>query len=276
MKLSKRIREIVSETRGNKSPNRYFRNIEEFEYNSFIQNISDENFIYESISKIIAGDIFVLKSAASKNLCKKIINYLDAFAKPENLISHKVLDGIKNGYYVSRNIGGTSYQTNDRSFYFFSWNKDETNFYQDVMKLYKPLKVLNGLQENEITNNIPSDEVVERMNVIHYPDGGGQILKHVDPINFVNANFGLYCTQYEVDYQKGGFFVENSKGQKIEIDKRIETGDLVIFFPGLKHGVDPVFISKKDQSTTSGKWFCNINLTESHHSKNRTTSKGIE
>jgi hypothetical protein len=276
MKLSNRIKELIFETRNNNFPNRYLRNIEEFEYNFFIKNITDENFVFNCISKIVSGDVLILRSAASQNLCKKIINYLDYFAKTENLISHKVLNGIKNGYYVSRNIGGSSYQTYDRSFYFFSWNKDETNFYQEAMNLYKPLKILNGLQEDEITNNIPSDGVVERMHIIHYPNGGGEISKHVDPIKFANANFGLYCTQFGIDYDKGGFFVENSQKQKVEIDKRIQIGDLVIFFPGLIHGVDPVFVNKKNQSSMSGRWFCNINLTESHHSKSRETSKGIK
>ena len=133
MKLSKRIKKLVSETRNNNFPNRYLRNIEEFEYNFFIKNISDENFVFNCILKIVSGDVLILRSAASHSLCKKIINYLDNFAKAENLISHKVLDGIKNGYYVSKNIGGSSYQTYDRSFIFFMDN-DDTNFYQEVRK----------------------------------------------------------------------------------------------------------------------------------------------
>ena len=46
MKLSNRIKELIFETRNNNFPNRYLRNIEEFEYDFFIKNILDENFVF--------------------------------------------------------------------------------------------------------------------------------------------------------------------------------------------------------------------------------------
>ena len=76
--------------------------------------------------------------------------------KIRNLISHKVLDGIKNGYYVSRNIGGSSYQTYDRSFYFFSWNKDQSGIYSELINIYKPFKILNGLKNEDFSSFSPN------------------------------------------------------------------------------------------------------------------------
>ena len=269
MIIADRILDLVKNSRKLSKPNRYFREIIEYDYKDFVKNIKDENFVFNSISNIVNGDVYILRSAASKEFCKKIIRTLDNYSKNNETMTHKILDGVKNGYFVSKNLSDSGYKTNDRSFYFFSWNKDETMLYEDIINLYKPLKILNGLKDDEITTNIPSDGVVERVHVIHYPNGGGQISKHVDPTKLSNANFGLYCTQYGKDYHKGGFFVENKKNQKVELDKKIKLGDLVIFFPGLIHGVDPVYVEGDESNSSSGRWFCNINLQYSHHVKNR-------
>jgi hypothetical protein len=146
------------------------------------------------------------------------------------------------------------------------------------MKLYKPLKILNGLDREEYSKNIPSDGVVERLHVIHYPDGGGQISKHTDSTKYAIANFGLYLTEFGKDYENGGFYAEDLNSNKIIVDKYVRKGDFVIFFPGIIHGVDPVYVKKNNNLDISiaGRWFANINIIESHHIKNREYSQKVD
>ena len=60
---------------------------------------------------------------------------------------------------------------------------------------------------------------------------------------------------------------------KIHLDSKVNTGDMVFFFPGLFHGVDPIDpLAKVDFGSKKGRWFVNYNLLESHHVKGRQTA----
>ena len=158
--------------------------------------------------------------------CKK---KLEKFAKETRPINPKIKSGIKNGFYLSKNLSNKGYKTVDRSFYFFSWNKDKLKIYRKIINLYKPLKILNGLRKNQISKNKPRDGVVERLHIINYPLNSGQISRHYDPVNVSIFNFGLYVTEYGKDYTKGGFFVLNRNNKKIFIDKKIKKTDIIFF-----------------------------------------------
>ena len=98
------------------------------------------------------GDIFILRNTLNKNFIDNSINKLQDFYLNNSPISTKILEGCGNGFYLSNNTK-SGYRTVDRSFYFFSWNRDELNIYKEVLKVYKKLKVLNGLSPEEITSN---------------------------------------------------------------------------------------------------------------------------
>jgi hypothetical protein len=256
---------------------RFFNKVEDLDYTNFVNNLNDKKFVIETINKIVSGHIYILRSSVSKNF------FIDAKIKLQNIyentnpISPKMLNGIKNGYYISENSTDVGYQTMDRSFYFFSWNNDESGIYNNLIEKYKPLKILNGFDKNEVTSNIPTDGFVERLHAIHYPVGGGKISKHYDSTKLCIANFGVYGTEFGIDYNHGGFFLENKKKEKINIDPLVKTGDLVIFHPGLIHGVDPILPKKKLLiNSQDGRWFFNMNVVESHEVKNRDYSVSVK
>ena len=78
---------------------------------------------------------------------------------------------------------------------------------------------------DEISNNIPSDGVVERMHIIHYPNGGGKISKHVDPIKFANAILEYTVLSMELIMIKGDFLLKILADRKLKLIKelRLET-----------------------------------------------------
>ena len=154
---------------------------------------------------------------------------------------------------------------------------DKLNVYGEVLKVFKKLKILNGLKEDEITSNTPKKGIVERLHVIHYPLGGGEISKHTDPVNISVINHGIFGSEFGSDYDTGGFYVVNSDGKKIEIDKEVKQGDSVIFFPGLIHGVDPIFLEKKlDTGSKFGRWYFNFQNIETHEVKNRQVTLAVD
>ncbi len=256
---------------------REFNSIIDINYNDYVQKLEDKKFVLNNIENLFFGDIIILRNTLDKYFIDSSIDKLQKFFFENSPISPKILEGCKNGYYISNNTG-SGYKTVDRSFYFFSWNNDKLNIYKKILKVYQKLKILNGLKNDEITFNTPKKGVVERLHVIHYPIGGGEISKHTDPVNISIINHGIFGSEFGNDYDTGGFYVVNSAGKKIEIDKKVNKGDSVIFFPGLIHGVDPILLGNKqlDLKSKSGRWYFNFQNIETHEVKNRQVTLAVD
>ena len=249
----------------------FFKGLKKYDYSEFTKKLKSVEFVLKCIDEISKGYVFILKKSIDIKFLENAKIKLNKFSLKNKPINPKIKSGIKNGFYISKNLNSKGYKTVDKSFYFFSWNKDETGIYNKIMNLYKPLKILNGLRNNDLTKNLPSDGIVERLHVINYPPNAGQISRHYDPVNVSIFNFGLYATEYDQDYSDGGFFVLNNKKKKIQLDRSINKTDIVLFFPSLIHGVDKVKCSKLNKS--DGRWFININHIQSHEVANREYTK---
>ena len=249
----------------------FFKGLKTYDYTDFKKKLSKLNFVLNSIDQLSAGYIIILKNSIKSNFLDNAKKKLIKFAQETKPINPKIKSGIKNGFYVSKNLSNKGYKTVDKSFYFFSWNKDKLKIYKRIIEIYKPLKILNGLKKNEITKNKPKDGIIERLHIINYPLNSGQITRHYDPVNVSIFNFGIYATEYGIDYKDGGFFVLDKKNKKILIDKKIKKTDIVLFFPSIIHGVDKVKTTKLKKS--DGRWFININHIQSHEIKDREYTK---
>ena len=74
------------------------------------------------------------------------------------------------------------------------------------------------------------------------------------------------------------FFVFNKKNEKEFIDHKINSGDLILFYNGLVHGVEPTSLttnSKKNKDKINGRVFLNLSILETHEIKNRKTTVGV-
>lgn len=249
----------------------FFKDIKTYDYFEFKNKLKSSNFIINCIDQLSKGSIIILKNSINSEFLDSMKEKLNKILNNENPINPKIKTGIKNGYYISKHLDSSGYKTVDKSFYFFSWNKDFTGIYKKIINIYKPLKILNGLEANEITKNRPKDGVIERVHIINYPLNSGLISQHYDPINVSIFNFGIYATEYGKDYDKGGFFVLKKNKKKLFIDKKVKKTDIVLFFPSLIHGVDKVRNTKTTHS--NGRWFVNVNHAQSHEVKNRESTR---
>ena len=62
------------------------------------------------------------------------------------------------------------------------------------------------------------------------------------------------------------------------MDHKIDSGDLILFYNGLIHGVEPTSLkkgSKKNKDKINGRSFLNLSILESHEKKNRKTTIGV-
>ena len=223
------------------------------------------------------GNILILKSAFKDVTLRKI--YKEIFSNSKKISKDtKMKEGIKNIFYKSNSSGKGNYSTNDYSWYFFPWNKDKFGLVKLVQKYFDRVILFNGFNIKTIKNNTPKDGVVQRFHLMHYPYNSGHISAHKDPTNITKVTCGIYITSFKLDYDYGGFYVLNSKNKKIFVDHKIDSGDLILFYNGLIHGVEPTSLkkgSKKNKDKINGRSFLNLSILESHEKKNRKTTIGV-
>ena len=135
------------------------------------------------------------------------------------------------------------------SYHFFGWNNDPVDIFQQVSD---PLEVYETLCEYEpgtIVNNTWDDDVVPRLQIHHYPIGGGHTQMHRDPTDLVKVAWITMMTKRGVDYHTGGLYFLDLFGDKFypEMELNLDVGDTIVSYPPLLHGVDAI-----DSANSSG------------------------
>lgn len=77
-----------------------------------------------------------------------------------------------------------------------------------------------------------------------YPSDGGRLGQHVDCIGDEDSKLVLHyiipLTIKGVDFEDGGLYLIDHEGNKVDVDSKLQLGD-VVFFDGTRpHGVDPI------------------------------------
>ena len=233
--------------------------------------------INEIIEDLYNGDFYLIKKSISKkylnNLKSKLINY----SKKEKSSFYKMLDGCPNFWRrQDENIAKKySFQSVRDSYYFFRWNKENFSVWKNFNKIWKYVKFLSGLKKNEWCLNKPRDIIIDRIQVVRYPNNTGHTESHSHDTNNQRIIISIYMSKVKKDYSSGGtYFFKNKK--KINVEKYIDVGDVGLFYGTLKHGVDKAKIDDKIKASNKlieGRWWCGLYSPESNHKKNRHTSK---
>ena len=165
------------------------------------------------------------------------------------------------------------------SYFFYNWNiksKLEKDFKNEVYKHWRYIKFLAGNNKFEYEKNIPSQEQIDRLQIVNYPHGGGELRDHVDPRKNQRVVSGLIMSKKGIDFDKGGFYFRDKNNKKLNIEDKLEIGDSVIFYGSIVHGVEAVDKNKKlDWNSYNGRWFVGMFVNESNHVKNRITANDL-
>ena len=117
---------------------------------------------------------------------------------------------------------------------------------------------------------------MDRLQIVRYPAGGGELRDHIDPRKNQRIVSGIIMSKIGKDFEKGGFYFKSSKSKKINIEKRLEEGDAVIFYGSITHGVEKVDPQEKlIWNSNKGRWFVGMFVNDSDHVVNRITAKDI-
>jgi len=245
-------------------------------------NNKNANYLKKIIKNMYVNkEAYILKKCAKKNLKKIMLDLVSHYKKNRKPTFHKMLDGVPNFHRaIDKDITKKySLYAIKHSFYFYNWNtksKLEKKLKQGAYLHWRYIKFLAGNEKRQYENNIPSDGQIDRLQIVRYPSGGGELKEHIDSRKNQRVVSGVVMSKRGEDYDKGGFYFKLSKTKKINLEDRIDEGDAVIFYGSLAHGVEAIDPHKKlSWNSNKGRWFLGMFVNDSDHLKNRITSEDL-
>lgn len=262
---------------------RFVKKVNLIEFKDLKSSINSKNkfYIKNLIRKMYDGEAFIVRNAAKKNLKNIIINLAKYYDKKQKSSFHKMLDGTPNFHRIIDKKITKKYNLYaiKHSYFFYNWNikiKLEKKFKDGVYRHWRYIKYLAGNRKHEFENNIPSQFQIDRLQIVNYPLGGGELRDHVDPRENQRIVSGLIMSKIGEDFDKGGFYFRDKYNKKLNIENNLEVGDSVMFYGSIVHGVDTVDKSKKlNWKSYAGRWFVGMFVNDSNHVKNRITAKDL-
>jgi len=257
-----------------------FKNIITIEHKEFVSKIfeQDSSFVKSVVESIYGGDLYILKNAINKEKVKHIKDEIHKFTLSNPSIFHKMLEGVPNFHrWIDKKASVDPYSLRHvkHSTYLFPWNEDISNIRKIVNETCRPLKFLSGLSLFEYENNTPKDKIVERLQVTRYPPTGF-VEPHLDPDPLMRFVISGYLSKRGIDYQNGGFYMIDKKNGKLDLEAKIDAGDIGFFYATLRHGVDIIDPTKSpDIKKKDGRWWFGYNIHNSDFIKREKRATGI-
>ena len=226
-------------------------------------------------------EAYILKNGAPKNFKKIVLDLVNYYKKNRKPSFHKMFDGTPNFHRAIDKKITKKYSlfAIKHSFYFYNWNiksKLEKKLKDGVYKHWRYVKCLAGNSKYAYEKNIPSDGQIDRLQIVRYPSGGGELRAHVDPRKNQRVVSGIIMSKIGQDFNEGGFYFNVSKNKTFNIESKLEEGDAVLFYGSIAHGVEKVDPkSKLSWSSNKGRWFIGMFVNDSDHVKNRITGADL-
>lgn len=259
-------------------PPKYLRQVKILSYKKFNKIISERK--SKSIKKIAkdlySGDVYIIRNTVSSTFLENLKEKLLEWSLKEKSKFHKMIENCPNFW---RNIDKNnskkySIRAIRKAYYFFRWNKSSIKVWEKFNKPWGCVKFLGGLKFNSFINNTPKDGVIDRIQVVNYPENKGYIAPHQHNPKHQRVLISLYMSEIKKNFNNGGTYFYKKK-KKINIEKKIKCGDLGLFYATMIHGVDKVQ-PIKGKRKNDGRWWIGLYSPESNLTKKkRTTSNSV-
>ncbi len=262
---------------------KYVKNIIKIDIDELKSAINKKNFSF--IKKVIRNlhkdsSVIILGNAAPKDLKKTIFDLVNTYENKKPTF-YKMFNGVKNFYRIIDKKVAYKYSTYaiKQSYYFFNWNcksKTQRKFQSDVYNFWRYTKLLAGISKRKYEKNIPSDNKIDRIQIVKYPKGGGEIKDHIDNVKNLRVTSGLVMSKKGVDFKSGGIYFRDKKNKKVFVENKINDGDAVIFCGSIVHGVSKVDPKKRiNWKSKNARWYVGMFVEDSDYVKNRNTATNV-
>lgn len=230
------------------------------------------------------GDVVILEDVFNPEILFDLVDRVHEYGQKEkNTTDIKMVDDCPNYNQIVQTDLDPSigYSTINRSFYFFRWNEDKLGIFNLVDEAWDTIKEFWHIPADSYKNNIPSDGMVERVQILFYPLNHGFLSTHSDGQTAQELVIGIPLTDIGTHYAKGGLYFIDEKKKHNYVDHISPCGEVVTWVGSILHGVDeptslPYMPPHVHWFNQQGRWMMLLSIVESHVSKNRQTSKSMK
>jgi hypothetical protein len=254
--------------------------IQRVEYRPFVDRIfsGDSAFIRDMVRSIYAGDVYVFLNVYQPPMLKALKDASYRWASQQPTQEPKLVDGVPD--YRSRRDwhaeekGG--YSSTYDMMHFYRWNGDPLGVFNLFADQYRLLRVISGFAPDAVAGNLPSDGIVDRIEISHYPRGIGGIAFHSDPLMAQRFQLTLTLTEFGKDFKKGGFAVGSQDGQIVRVEPLAPIGSMFGFMPSVCHGVEVIDPDLPvDWEGPTGRWYASTSMVTSAAVAKREVTKPV-
>ena len=263
-----------------KRPSR-LRDLKFLDYNELVSKIDEKNvsFAKAITESLYMGDVYIFKNAFSKDFMLSLREKTHQFCKNRSSEFYKMLEGSPDFHRIIDLETGKNYSFRSckHSCYFYTWNNDPLEIFEEIYDKWRLIKVLMGLNKYKFEKNTPISGVVDRVQVVRYPPKIGYLEPHSDPYLNQRLFFSGYMSKKDVDFKGGGFYLVDKDDQVVDVEDKINIGDIGVGYATVYHGVAPCDKDKEpDWSNDDGRWFLSMYSNSSDEVPNRHTGKPIK
>jgi len=232
----------------------------------------------EFMERINAPEAFVVKAFYNSLRVQELRDAAFQTGLTSDASWHPLHDDCPDYHRLHDNYPKAHVKQKMHAFYYHGWrphNKYKFDFFSDVFSIKN---FLAGFPEKEFLSNIPSEGFIARVNIHHYPKGGGYQTEHVDPVGkHAQIQTLVAASEFGKDYSKGGVFARSAPGaEKGYVDPYMKPGDMLVMSPGIHHGVDPVDPDLPyEWRTNDGRWMI-LPLIVGSDYPNRAVKKPVQ
>lgn len=203
--------------------------------------VFDTKLLQEMRENIANSNGYIIKNVVSPKLIDDIVKYLESVASNSLPAWYPLVNGCPDFYRIN-NFDKRSYvQAKMLQFNFHPWNQNMFDLFEKMKHIYYLKNQLSGIEHDAFLENIPADGHISRLAFQFYPQGGGCIKMHADPVGKHQVSVPvLMMSDKGKDYHQGGGSVINENDELVDVDSLMKKGDVVFFNAEVIHGVKPI------------------------------------
>lgn len=218
--------------------------------------LADSDFIKEVHDGIQNNDGYVFKGVVEIPLIDRVVDYLKGIGRNSLPAYHPLAEGCPNFHRVIQNDKRAAVKSLCHHFLFHSWNHDVFNLFEKMRPIYHLKNSIGGFEKEAFLNTTPKAGHISRLGFIYYPQGGGMIKRHADPVGRHQLTVPVLQLSHKgEDYRVGGGYSIDEHGNVLDTDALMEKGDVLFFNAEVIHGVAPVDPdAEMDWLSFRGRW----------------------
>lgn len=171
---------------------------------------------------------------------------------------HPLFDDCPDYHRLHDNYPGAWFKQKLHAFYRHGWYEHNQRLFAMFAEVFELKNRLAGHAPDRFLRNQPSEGIVARLNVHHYPSGGGYQAEHIDPTgSHAHVQTLIQGSRFGSDFRSGGVYARASEGdpERLYLDPFTEVGDMIVMSPGIPHGVEAIDPNREyGPRENSGRW----------------------